>query len=332
VVGGLGIDLGTANTVVCHSVRGIILDEPSIMVRRTGGGRHSKVIAVGQDGRTLLGRTPAGLAVVRPLHDGVVSDLETARTFIRAVLHRLPIHVWERARLRAVIGVPVGATTLERRALLEAAEEAKIRKASLVAEPIAGAVGCGLDPLEPLTHMVVDVGGGTAEVTAFCYGGLVAHRSCRLAGDEMTLGVYQYLRQKHQLVVSEYGAEEIKIQASVEESPSMVVEGIDAATGRPRLLTLEVDEVSEAIRPVTEAMIQALTGCLEDLPPRSAMDVMAEGVLAFGGGALVRGFDKLLEAELGFSVHLADRPLTCVAEGAAQCVRQRAVLDAYSRM
>jgi rod shape-determining protein MreB len=327
-VGCLGIDLGTANTVVCHAVRGVILDEPSIMVLRMGR-RRVKVIAVGQEGRTLLGRTPAGLAVVRPLRDGVVSDRETARTFIAAVLRRLPVHVWDRARVHAVIGVPVGATTVERRAILDAAADARLRKPSLVAEPIAGAVGCGIDPLEPRTHMVVDIGGGTAEVTAFCFGGLVAHRSCRLAGDEMTLGVYQYLRQRHQLVVSETGAEEIKIQASVETSPSMVVEGIDAATGRPRLLTLEVDEVTEAIRPVTAAMVQALTGCLEDLPPRGATDVMAEGVLAFGGGALMRGLDKLLEVELGFSVRLADRPLTCVAEGAARCVRQRAVLDAY---
>jgi rod shape-determining protein MreB and related proteins len=331
-MGGLGIDLGTANTVVCHSVKGIILDEPSIMVFGAGGGRHSKVIAIGQDGRTLLGRTRAGVAVARPLQDGVVGDLETARTFIAAVLRRLPIHGWERAHLRAVIGVPAGATALERRALIEAAHEARIRKVSLMAEPIAGAIGCGLDPLEPLTHMVVDVGGGTAEVTAFCYGDVVAHRSCRLAGDEMTLGLYQYLRQRHQLVVSEYGAEDVKIRASVEDSPSLVVEGTDALTGRPRVLTLEVDEVDEALRPVTEAIIQALTGCLEDLPPRGATDVMAEGVLAFGGGALARGFNKLLEAELGFSVHLADRPLTCVAEGAAQCVRQPAVVDAYSRM
>jgi rod shape-determining protein MreB len=289
------------------------------------------VIAIGREAGALLGRTPAGLAVVRPLQDGVVSDLETARTFIAAVLRRLPIHRWQRTRLRAVIGVPAGATTLERRALLEAAEEAKIGKASLLAEPIAGAVGCGLDPLESRTHMVADIGGGTAEVTAFCFGGLVAHRSCRLAGDEMTLGVHQYLRQVHQLVVGEHSAEDVKIRASAEDSPSMVVEGMDAATGRPRLLTIEVDEVSEAIRPVTAAMIQALTGCLEDLPPRSATDVMAEGVLAFGGGSLLRGFDKLLEAELGFSVRLADRPLTCVAEGAAHCVRHPAVLDAYTR-
>jgi rod shape-determining protein MreB len=252
--------------------------------------------------------------------------------FIVAVLRRLPTRMWERARRRAVIGVPAGATLVERRALLEAAADARLRKASLIAEPIAGAVGCGLNPLEPRTHMVVDIGGGTAEVTAFCYGGLVAHRSCRLAGDEMSHGVYQYLRQKHELIVSEHGAEEIKIRASTEESPSMVVEGTDAATGRPRHLTLELDEVNEAIRPVTGAMIQALTGCLEDLPPRSAMDVMAEGVLVFGGGALMRGLDKVLEAELGFSVHLAERPLTCVAEGAALCARQPAVLDAYGRI
>jgi len=328
-VGSLGIDLGTANTVVCHIRRGVILDEPSVMILRAGRRRH-KVLTVGHEATAILGRTPVDMIAVRPLQDGVVTDLETARVFIREILRKLPVHPWERIRLRAAVGVPMGATTLERRALIEAAEEAKIAKALLVAEPIAGAVGCGMDPLEPRSHMVVDVGGGTAEVTAFCFGGVLAHRSCRVAGDEMTFAVYEYLRQQHQLIVGELVAEDVKIRAGGEEGPSLVVEGQDAATGRPRLVTVAVQEVTEAIRPITDAIILTLAACLEDLPPQAVSDITAEGVHAFGGGCLLRGFDKLLEEALGFPVRIADHPLTCVAEGAARCLARPAVLDAYA--
>lgn len=326
---GLGIDLGTANTVVCSPRQGVVLDEPSVMLIRLDGARRPKPLAIGREAQALIGRTPVGLATVRPLRDGVVTDLETARSFIVAILRRLSAHRWQRIRVRAVIGVPVGATTLERRALLEAAEEAGIGKAALVAEPIAGAVGCGLDPHEPRTHMVVDVGGGTAEVTAFCFGGVLTHRSCRVAGDEMTLAVHQYLRQEHQLVVGELTAEDLKIRTAGEESGVLVVEGRDAGTGRPQLVTLEVAEVMKAIQPVTDAIIQTLAACLDDLPPQGVSDIMADGILAFGGGSLLRGFDKLVEMAFGFSVRRAERPLTCVGEGASRCLGLPAALEVY---
>lgn len=327
---GLGIDLGTANTVVSHTESGVIFNEPSMMVFRLGRGRRSRLLAVGRDARALLGRTPTGLAVVRPLQDGVVADLETTRRFIRAILGRAGLRWWQRRRLSVVVGVPVGATALQRRAVLEAAEEARIGRVQVIAEPIAGALGCGLDPLETRTHMVVDVGGGTSEVTAFCFGGFLAYRSVPLAGDEMTLAIYQYLRQEHQLVVGELVAEDVKVRASTEASPSLVVQGRDAATGRARLVSVAVEEVVEAVRPVTQAIIQTLAGSLEDLPPQSVSDIMAEGVLAIGGGSLLLGFDKLLEDAFGFSVRLAERPLTCVAEGAARCLARPEVLTAYA--
>jgi rod shape-determining protein MreB len=300
------------------------------MALQTDGAHHGKLLAVGEEARALVGRAPASLTIVRPLQGGVIIDLEMARRFLVAIIRRATAHRWQRARLRAVIGVPAGATALERQALLESAEEAKVSTAFLVAEPIAGAVGCGLDPLEPRTHMVVDVGGGTAEVTAFCFGGVVAQRSCRLAGDEMTVAVYHYLRERHQIVVGELVAEDVKIRASVEASPSFVVEGKDAATGRPRFVTLGAEEVSDAVRPVTEEIIKTLAACLEDLPAQSVSDVMAEGLLAIGGGSLLRGFDKLLEDAFGFSVRIADRPLTCVAEGAARCLERAGLLQAYA--
>ena len=324
---GLGIDLGTANTVVSHARRGVIYDEPSVMAMRVGR-RRPQLLTVGTEAKALLGRTPQGLTMVRPLQDGVITDLEGSRTYLRAVLRRLPVR--HRVRAHAAIGVPLGATTLERRGLLEAADEAHIARAVLVPEPVAGALGCGLDPMEPSSHMVVDIGGGTAEVTSFCYGGVLAHRSSRVAGDEMTLAIYEYLRHEYQLIVGEIVAEDVKIRAATEESPSLVVEGQDAATGRPRLITLGVDEVGEALRPVTSAIIQTLAACLEDLPPQSVSDINAEGVLTFGGGSLLRGLDKLLEDAFGFPVRRAERPLTCVSEGALACLRRPDLIAAFA--
>lgn len=323
---GFGIDLGTANTVISHTKHGVVLDEPSVMVMRLSR-RRAKPMLVGSSARELIGRTPEGLVVTRPLHDGVVTDLDLARTYIRAVLRRLP--AWRRIAPRAVIGVPVGATTLERKALFEAAHESRIAQATLIPEPIAGAIGCGIDPLEARTHMVVDVGGGTAEVTALCYGRVVTHRSCRVAGDEMTFAIYEYLRQVHQLIVGELVAEDLKIRAATEESPSIIVEGRDAATGRPRLVTLAIEEVTEAIQPVAETIISTLRACLEDLPAQSVSDINAEGVTMFGGGSLLRGFDKMVEEALGFTVRRAEQPLTCVAEGAAMSLRRPELLRAY---
>ena len=195
-MGGFGIDLGTANTVVCHQRRGVVLDEPSVMVVRASGARSRRVrpLLVGHEARDLVGRCPVGLTTMRPLHDGVIVDLEAARGFLVGMMSKVATPAWQRVRPRAVIEVPAGATALERRALLEVADEAGIRKPSLIPEPIAGALGCGLDPLEPRAHMVMDVGGGTSEITAFCYGGVLAHRSSRIAGDELTLALYRYLR------------------------------------------------------------------------------------------------------------------------------------------
>lgn len=328
---GFGIDLGTANTVVCHPRHGVVLDEPSVMVVRTSELRSRRVrpLLLGEEARDLMGRCPVSLTAVRPLHDGVIVDLEAARAFMVGIMDRIAVPPWERVRPRAVIGVPAGATALERRALLEVADEAGIRRTELVPEPIAGAVGCGLDPLEPRAHMVLDIGGGTSEVTAFCYGGVLSHRSSRMAGDEMTLALYRYLRAEHQLLVGELTAEALKCAVDANEGLSTVVQGLDLGTGRPRLLTLESDEVLDALRPTADAVLAALAGALDDLPPQAADDILLDGLTVFGGSSLLRGFDKLVESAFAFPVRMADRPLTCVAEGAARCLRDPAVLRAY---
>jgi rod shape-determining protein MreB len=327
--GGFGIDLGTANTVVCHPTRGVVLNEPSVMVTRINGNRRIEPLLVGQAARELTGRTPVGMMTVRPLRDGVITDLHTARAFIVAILHKVTRLPWERVRPRAVIGVPAGATMLERRALAEAVEEAGIGRVDLVPEPVAGALGAGVDPLAPRAHMVVDVGGGTAEVTAFCFGGILASRSCRIAGDEMTIALYQYLRSAYQLLVGDLTAEDIKLRLRNSDAEPLVVEGRDVVSGRPKLLTLKRDEVADALRPTVDGVIEALANCLEDLPPQSVGDIMRDGILAFGGGSLLDGFEKQLEDAFGFPVHLAERPLTCVAEGAAACLRLDAVVKSY---
>jgi rod shape-determining protein MreB len=245
------------------------------------------------------------------------------------VMGKIATPAWQRVRPRAVIGVPAGATALERRALLEVADEAGIRKAELVPEPIAGAVGCGLDPLEPRAHMVVDIGGGTSEITAFCFGGVLSHRSSRIAGDEMTLTLYRYLRSEHHLLIGELTAESVKCRIDAEDGLSLVVQGIDLATGRPRLRTLEAAEVLEALRPTADVIIAALGGALDDLPPQAADDILTDGVTVFGGSTLMRGIDKLIEHAFAFPVRMAERPLTCVAEGAARCLSDPDLLRAY---
>jgi rod shape-determining protein MreB len=326
----IGMDLGTASTVISDVRRGIVFDEPSIMLLRRSGLRRERVFAVGQEAADLTGRAPAGFAAVRPLQDGVVTDLETARLYLRSVL-RAAGRRMAGLPVRAVIGVPVGSTALEHRALLEAAEEAGIRPARALDEAVAGAVGCGIDPLDRRVHMVVDVGGGTAEAAAFCFGGVLAHRTCKTAGDEMTLAVARYVREQHQLHLGELDAEELKVRSGTDEDGPLVVQGRDAATGRPRLTTVQVAEVADAVRPIVDEIVRTLAACLEELAPQALTDVMAEGVLVFGGAALVQGFAKELERGLGLPIRLAEQPRTCVAAGAARSLRNRRLLEAYGR-
>ncbi len=325
----LGIDLGSTNTVVSDVRRGIVFDEPSVMLVRRAGARRERVLAVGREAADLLGRAPSRFVAVRPLQDGVVIDLETARSFLRWVLQMAGRRAW--APTRAVIGVPVGSTALEHRALLEAAEEAGIRPVTALDGSIAGAVGCGIDPLERRVHMVVDVGGGLAQAVAFCFGGVLAQRTCKVAGDEMTLAVARYLREQHHLQVGELEAEDLKIRSGADGDGPLVVQGRDALSGRPQLATVQAAEVIEAVRPITDEIVRTLVACLDDLPPQAIADVLAEGVLVFGGSSQINGLPQELERSLGLPVKLAEEPMTCVANGAARALRNRPLLAAYGR-
>lgn len=326
---GLGIDLGTANTVVCHPRAGVLLDEPSVIAFQVDR-RSPRLVAVGTAAREMVGRAPAGTASLRPLHDGVITDLELARRFLAAVVEATPLRAWQRLRVRAVIGVPGDVTPLEQRGLEEAADAAGLRGPRLLPESVAAVLGCGLEPLDPSTRLVIDVGGGTSEITALSHGGVIARRSCRTAGDEMTLAVQQYLRQEHQLIVGEAVAEQAKVTASAGDEPSFLVSGQDAGSGRPRMMTLDVDEVGEAVQPVLDTIVRTLTACLDDLPPSSLTDVLRDGALAVGGGSLLHGFGKRMEQALGVAVRPAEEPLTCVATGLAFCLYRPDLQDAFA--
>ena len=329
---GIGVDLGTANTVVCHPRRGIVLNEPSVMLARAAGDeRKGEPVATGSLARELMGRTPTGLSVVRPLQDGVITDLVAAKSFMVASLRKLRLSPWERFRTRAVIGLPAGATGLERQALKEAAEEAGLGRVDLLPEPIAGALGAGLDPASPRAQMVVDIGGGTSEITAFCYGGILTTRSSRIAGDELTIALASHLRQAHQLLVGDLAAEEAKKSLAEGGEPGLVIDGRDAGSGRPRTVEVEAQELEEALRPTVDAIVCSLTATLaEDLPPQAVGDIMRAGVVAFGGGSLMRGLACRFEQATGFRVRVAERPLTCVAEGAAAALTRPDIVKSFA--
>jgi rod shape-determining protein MreB len=326
----LGIDLGSTTTVVSDVRRGVVVDEPSVVLVRSGRSRRERVLAVGREAADLLGRAPAGLTAVRPLQEGAVTDLETARTYLRCVLQAAGRRGWG-LPVRAALAVPAGTSALEDRALLEAAEEAGIRPATALPAAVAGAVGCGLDPLERRVHLVVDVGGGTAEAVAFCYGGVLASRTGKVGGEDMTRAVLRHLREQHQLHVGEIEAEELKVRSSAEVDAPLVVQGRDAVTGRPRLATVPAAEVADALRPVTAEIVRTLATSLDDLAPQALADVLAEGVLLIGGASQVHGFPQQLEEALGLPVKPAEEPRTCVADGAARALRNRPLLAAYGR-
>lgn len=258
-----------------------------------------------------------------------IVDSEAARGLLRVTLRQVVPHWWDRLGLRVVLGVPGGAGTQERQALRAAARAAGVARVTLLPEPIAGALGCGLDPLEPRVHLVVDVGGGTAEAMAFCFGGVVVSRDCRIAGDEMTLAMHHYLRRSHQLLVGDLIVEDTKIHISSETEATVPVAGREAATGQPHVATVSVEELIDATTPVTDTIVATLVACLDELPPQGVADVMDAGVLVFGGGSLLRGFPARLERALGFTVKQADEPLTCVAQGAALALNNSDVLRAY---
>lgn len=320
----VGLDLGTASVIIYVRGRGIVLHEPSVVVLDEERGR---VLAVGDAAREMLGRTPGPLVAVRPLRNGVVAHYEVTELMLRYFL-RKALGGWQWGRPRLVACVPSAVTDVEKRAIIAACREAGAREVHLVSEPMAAAIGAGLDVSEPVGNMVVDVGGGTTDIAVISLGAEVVSDSVRVAGDHMDEAVARYLKRQYNLIVGERSAETLKIEIGTvdpegaETIPPREVRGRDAVTGIPRTQPVTPDELRSALMEPAMAIVQAVRQVLERTPPELAADLYERGVVLTGGGALLRGLDRLLSRETNLPVHLADDPITCVARGTGKILEQ----------
>jgi len=311
----MGIDLGTANTLVYVKGQGIVLSEPSVVAvdTETGGVR-----AVGNEAKNMIGRTPSNIVAIRPMRDGVIADFEVTEAMLRYFIHK----VHNRNRLawpRVAISVPSGITEVEKRAVTDSARHAGALRVYTIEEPMAAAIGAGLPVHEPAGNMIVDIGGGTTEVAVISLGGIVFCKSVRVAGDECDEAIIQHLRRTYNLMVGERTAEEIKIRIgsaySLKEEMEMQVKGRDQVAGLPKILTVTSEEIREALGEPVTAIVDAVRVALERTPPELSADIVDRGIVLAGGGALLRGLDKLLSKETGLHVQIAEDPLTAVALG-----------------
>jgi rod shape-determining protein MreB len=316
----LGIDLGTANTLVYVKNRGIVINEPSVVAMNADTG---EVIKVGLEAKMMLGKTPASIIAVRPLRDGVIADYDVALAMLKYFIGKTRTSI-AFFKPRVVIGVPIGITDVEKRAILEAGLEAGAARVFLIEEPMASAIGLGLDVEEPNGNMIVDIGGGTTEVAVISLGSIVVWESIRIAGDEMDEAIVQYVRETYRVAIGERTGERIKIEiGNVFPSPEYdsletIVTGIDLSTGLPRKITIRGGEVREALMVPVNAIIDAIKATLEKTPPELVTDIVERGIVTSGGGSLTMGMDKLIEKETGIKVVRAEDPLSCVAIGAGK--------------
>ena len=311
----IGIDLGTANTLVYVKDRGIVLREPSVVAIQSG---TKRILAVGDEAKRMLGRTPGNIVAIRPMKDGVIADFEITeamlRYFIKKIHNRKKI-----VRPRIIIAVPSDITEVEKRAVKDSATHAGAREVFLIEEPMAAAIGVGLPVQEPAGNMIVDIGGGTTEVAIISLAGIVFSRTVRVGGDEMDECIVQYMKRVYNLMIGERTAEEIKMTMGsaypVEEETSMEVKGRDLVAGLPKTLTITSEEIREALQEPVSSIIDAIRITLERCPPELSSDLVDRGMILAGGGALLAGMDKLIAEQTGLPVHLADDPLSAVAEG-----------------
>ncbi len=323
----IGIDLGTANTLVLVRGKGVVIREPSVVAinRRT-----KKVLAVGVEAKRMVGRTPANIVAIRPLKDGVISDFDVTERMLRYFIERVHEQVTIIPRPRIVIGIPSGVTEVERRAVYEAAMSAGAREVRLIEEPMAAAIGAALPITEPHGCMIVDIGGGTTEVAVIALGGVVASRSIRIAGDELDQDIVAYVRQRHNLAIGERMAEDIKIavgSAVPTGSPDgVVVRGRNLKNGLPEEVVVSGDEIAEASSGSINSIIEAVTDTIDDTPPELVADLMARGMTLAGGGGLLPGLAELIEARTKMRVTIADDPLGCVVRGTGKVLGDAEVL------
>ena len=328
----MGIDLGTANTLVYVSGKGIVLQEPSVVAID----QDLKIpLAVGEDAKKMLGRTPGNVIALRPLRDGVIADFDTAELMLKTFIRR----VHEGRTLvspRIIIGIPSGVTGVERRAVIEAASAAGAREVRLIDEPIAAAIGAGLPVAEATGNMIIDIGGGTTEVAVLSLQGTVISESVRVAGDELNEAIVQYMKKVHNLVIGERTAEEIKIQVgsayptSEDDDVMMEVRGLHLLSGLPRTVTIKGPEIRESMSEPLSVIVEAVKRTLERTPPELAADIIDRGIMLAGGGALMKGLDTLISHETGIVTHVAADPLCCVVLGTGRVLENKQLERVFS--
>ena len=318
----MAVDLGTANTLVYVRNRGITLNEPSVVAVNVKDGRP---LAVGAEAKRMIGRTPSHIQAIRPLKDGVIADFEICEKMLRYFIHR--VHQRRFAKPRMVVCVPSGITGVEQRAVQEAAESAGARKpAYIIEEPMAAAIGAGLPVHEPTGNMVVDIGGGTTEVAVISLGGIVTSQSIRIGGDELDEAIIQFIKKEYSLALGERTAEEIKIALGsacpLSEELHAEIRGRDLITGLPKTIVTTTEEIRRAIDEPMGSILDAVKVTLDKTPPELAADIMEQGIVITGGGAMLHGLDTRLQSETGMPIVVAKDPLNSVAIGSGQCLEE----------
>ncbi len=321
----IGIDLGTANTLVHVRGKGVVLMEPSVVAINADS---KEVLAVGTEAKLMIGRTPGNIIAVRPMKDGVIADFDVTQAMMRYFIRK----AYRRRILKpfVLVAVPSGCTEVERRAVIDAAESAGARDAQTIPEPMAAAVGAGLPINEPTGNMVVDIGGGTCEVAVISLEGIVTSRSIRVGGDELDEAVINYVKRAYNLLVGERTAEEVKVTIGsafeLDEEQSTEIRGRDLVTGLPRTIMVDSREIRKALSEPVGAIVDAIKGTLERTPPELAADIMDRGIVMTGGGSCLKGLDKLISQETGMPVHIVDEPLSAVAKGTGLMLEDQSMM------
>jgi rod shape-determining protein MreB and related proteins len=327
----MGIDLGTANTLVYVKSKGIVLEEPSIVAIEKN---KKRILAVGKEAKRMVGRTPANIVAVRPLKDGVIADFDTTEKMLRYFVQKVHKNV-AFARPRIVICVPSGITPVEKKAVLEATEQAGARSAYIIEEPLAAAIGAGLPIDEPTGSMVVDIGGGTSEVAVISLGGIVVSQSLRIGGDEMDEAIIYYLKKEHNLLLGERTAEKVKMEIGsafpLENEEKMEINGRDLVAGLPKTIIITSQQIRKALEKPVEDIVNSIVEVLDETPPELSSDIMKRGIFLAGGGSLLKGLAERISRETHCPVYMAEEPLAAVAVGAGKCVEDFAALKRYLR-
>ncbi len=322
----VAIDLGTANTLIWMINKGIVLNEPSIVAfdRNT---KH--IIAIGHEAQSMVGKTHKDIKVIRPMRDGVIADFEIAEGMLRALIRKVSMS-WQPAR-RVVVCVPSGITEVEKRAVRDSCEHAGAKEVHLIAEPMAGAIGIGLNVHEPVGNMIVDIGGGTSEIAVIALSGIVSDESIRVAGDSMTSSIVQYFRRQHNILIGDRTAEMIKCNVGsavvLKDEIEIEVKGRDLISGIPKMIRVSSADIREALADAVNEIVTAVLSLLERTPPELSADIFDRGIMLTGGGALLKGLDERLRRETSLPVHVAEDPLTAVVRGTGKVLEH---LNEYS--